>query len=105
MGKLELITKFKMEQECEQVRAYKKMFPQARPNIFQMELIEAFVTDIKAWQTTLEFWAGNDYRPQSVQKMIEYYKGVINGTSQRTGKRTDADVLAESAEFYKNFNG
>jgi hypothetical protein len=103
MGKLELITKFRMEQENEHLQAYKKMFPHAKPNIFQMDLIEGFITDANAWQKTLEFWAGNDYRPQSVQKMIEYYKGVINGTNRSSNKRTDADVIAESADFYENY--
>ncbi len=77
MGKLELITKFRMEQENEHLQAYKKVFPNARPTIFQMELIESTVTDAKAWRETLMFWGGNDYRAESVFKMIEYYKEVL----------------------------
>lgn len=74
MGKLELVTKFKMEQENEHLTAYKKIFPQARPTLFQMELIEATVTDAKAWAKTLTFWGGNNYRAESIFKMLEYYK-------------------------------
>jgi len=51
MGKLELVTKFRMEQENEHLAAYKRMFPHARPNIFQLELIEATVTDGNAAAT------------------------------------------------------
>jgi hypothetical protein len=78
MGKLELVQAFQMEQENEHLQAYKKAFPYHRPTIFQMELIEANVKDGQAWKRTLEFWAGNDYRPQSVQKMIEYYRQQVN---------------------------
>jgi len=74
MGKLELVTKFKMEQENEHLQAYKRVFPQARPTIFQMELIEQTVTDSEAWRTTLIFWGGNNYRADSIFKMLEYYK-------------------------------
>ena len=56
------------------IELYKKYFPYAQPNLFQLDLIEASITDLAIWQETLEFWAGNDYRAQSVFKMIEYYK-------------------------------
>lgn len=56
------------------VNEYLKVFPHARPSIFQMELIETNISDLAAWKETLIWWAGNDYRAQSVFKMIEYYK-------------------------------
>jgi hypothetical protein len=77
MGKLELVTKFKMEQENEHLQAYKRVFPHARPTIFQMELIEQTVTDAEAWRTTLIFWGGNNYRADSIFKMLEYYKEAL----------------------------
>lgn len=90
MGKLELVTKFKMEQENEHLQAYKRVFPQARPTIFQMELIEQTVTDSEAWRTTLIFWGGNNYRADSIFKMLEYYKDqlgkkkFVNNEPERT---------------------
>jgi hypothetical protein len=95
MGKLELITKFRMEQENEHLQAYKRVFPQARPTIFQMELIESTVTDEKAWKKTLEFWAGNDYRPQSVFKMLDYYRTAL------TPKRDEVGRYVPDSEPYK----
>lgn len=82
MGKLELITKFKMEQENENLSFYKKAFPQARPTIFQMEMIEAQVDDPKAWQKAVIFWAGNNYRAESIFKMLDYYRQIKAGTVQ-----------------------
>jgi hypothetical protein len=66
-----------MEQENEHLQAYKRVFPQARPTIFQMELIEQTVTDAEAWRTTLIFWGGNNYRADSIFKMLEYYKEAL----------------------------
>lgn len=88
MKKLELVKAFKMEQENESLKAYKRMFPNAQPNIYQMELIEAYATDQEAWKQTLEYWAGNDYRPQSIQKMLDYYKQVLSG-AQSFGRKVD----------------
>ena len=82
MNKLELVKSFQMEQENENVAAYKKMFPQARPNLYQLDLIEGTITDLKAWQRTLEFWASNDYRPQSIGRMLDYYRQLQSGTVQ-----------------------
>lgn len=92
MRKLELVKAFEMEKENPHLAAYKKMFPQARPSIFQMDLIEAWVKDERAWQQTLEFWAGNDYRAQSIQKMIDYYKQIQNGTVQRFEDKTKVQM-------------
>lgn len=52
---------------------YNRFFPHFTPNIFQQELIEDRVTDLGAWRKVLTVWAGNDYRPQSVFKMLELY--------------------------------
>jgi len=60
--------------ENEFVTMYLKMFPGVRPSLFQTDMIEGNITDKAFWQRTLEYWCGNDYRPQSIFKMIEYYK-------------------------------
>lgn len=80
MRKLALIQQFRMEQENEHVKAYKRVFPHTQPTCFQLDLIEGTVTDARAWQKTLEYWAGNDYRPQSIGKMLDYYRQVTSGT-------------------------
>lgn len=83
MQKLELVRSFRMEQENEHIAEYRKAFPQTQLTIYQMEMIEFEIHDAKAWKEALRFWAGNSYRPQSVLKMIDYYKQVKNGTVQR----------------------
>ena len=95
--------------ETSPLEMYLKVCPNARLNFFQMDLIEAEITDVEAWQETLMFWFGNNYRAESVFKMIEYYKGVINGryrkdSKQPFGRRTDQDVIEASKEFYDNFS-
>ena len=87
---------------------YRTAYPATQLNIFQQEMLDFEVTDVDAWKETIRFWAGNGYRGESVFKMIEYYKGVINGRHRRNakqtyGKRTDADVIEASTEFYENF--
>ena len=42
-----------------------------------MEMIAAEIKDLRMWQEALKFWAGNNYRPQSVFKIIEYYKDLV----------------------------
>lgn len=89
----------------EVIAEYKKAYPHVNLTIYQQELLEFEITDLEAWKQTIRFWAGNDYRGQSIFKMIEYYKGVINGTHRQLGqKRTDADVIRESQDFYNNFS-
>ena len=56
---------------------HKKMFPHVNLNFFQQDLIEAEIQDEGAWKETLYFWCGNDYRGQSVFKMIEYYRKLL----------------------------
>ena len=76
-----------------------KISPGARLNCFQMELIEAEITDIDAWKETLTFWFGNNYRAESVFKMIEYYKQVIDKRSQ--GRWQDVGRPDYQPEQYK----
>lgn len=52
---------------------YNEFFPHGQITCYQMSLIEAMVTDMDRWRQTLEFWAGNAFRAQSVLKMIDYY--------------------------------
>lgn len=72
-----------------------KVCPNAQLNFFQMEMIEAEVTDVEVWKETLKFWFGNGYRAQSVFKMIAYYNEKIEernrGRWQDVG-RPDAEV-------------
>lgn len=102
MKKLELIRQMA---ENEYLKAYKRMFPEARPNIFQMDLIES-LDDPNAWQRTLEFWCGNDYRPQSVFKMLEYYRQVKEGTVQTFAKKDTRDRVGanEAIQETKTWN-
>lgn len=77
------------------------------PSCYQQDLVLSRVTDLEKWEKAVEFWAGNGYRAQSVLKVIEYYEGMTNGTSKQLNgfgrKRTDADVISESRDFYSNF--
>lgn len=59
------------------LNVYAKFFPTNTPTIFQQEMIEDAVKDLKIWQEALTYWAGNDYRPQSIQKLVDYYRQLI----------------------------
>ncbi len=70
---------------------YKRYFPKFDPSCYQQDLIEGAITDFDAWERTLEFWAGNDYRPGSIFKMLDYYRETLrNRSSAQVGK--DASV-------------
>lgn len=51
---------------------YKKFFPHFTPSVYQQDLMSE-INDLDRWSETLKFWAGNGYRPQSIQKMLDYY--------------------------------
>ena len=57
----------------ETLSTYQRYFPEFTPSCFQQDMIESLVTDNDAWDKTLLFWASNNYRPQSIGKMLEYY--------------------------------
>lgn len=73
----------------EVIAEYKKAYPHVELSIYQQEMLAFEITDLDAWKQTIRFWAGNSYRGQSVFKMIEYYKQVIN---ERIKNRTASNV-------------
>jgi hypothetical protein len=87
--------------------AFASIFPDFIPSIFLQDTITSRITDLPTWRKTLLFWKQNNYRPQSVGKMCDKYDELIkerqNGTRKFSTKRTDADVFAESADFYANY--
>ena len=86
------------------IEAYRRVFPLVRLSIFQMEMIEASVTDFNAWQEALMFWAGNDYRGQSVFKIIEYYKEIQRGLV-KNGRVLDTVGRYEPNQAYEPVSG
>ena len=78
------------------IELYKKYFPYAQPNLFQLEYIEANVTDLARWNEALTFWACQDYRAQSVFKMVEYYKEIGTPKSD-PGRNTQPDIEPDCA--------
>lgn len=77
----------------EAVQLYNRFYPNSIPTIFQQELIEDRIKDLIAWRTTLEYWAGNDYRPQSILKMLDYYTEQTRKTASLTVGRSDDVVV------------
>lgn len=68
---------------------YKRFFPKFEPSCYQQDLIEGTIKDFGAWEQTLEFWAGNDYRPGSIFRMLDYYRETLrNRSSAQVGKDT-----------------
>ncbi len=100
------------------LQTHKNYFPNYDMPIFLQETILKRVRDGTIWRQAVEFWAENDYRPQSVGKLCNKYDELIlakengNGSSQNTNKpnargnaksgaaaqadnpRTDAETLA-----------
>lgn len=56
---------------------YAAFYPQFTPSCFQQDMLEEAITDMTVWREVLNYWAGNDYRPQSIQKMIDYYNQLL----------------------------
>lgn len=63
----------------EALTEYQRVFPLHTPTCYQQDLIEYTVTDLPAWRKALMFWASNDYRPQSIGKLLDYYSQVVRG--------------------------
>lgn len=66
-----------VETEKTALSIYAQFFPQNTPSCFQQELMEDAIKDLNIWREALIFWAGNDYRPQSIQKLIDYYLQLV----------------------------
>ncbi len=62
---------------------YKKVFPFTTPTCFQQDLMETCVTDLDVWREVLEFWGGNDFRPQSIKKMLDCYEEKMVGRREK----------------------
>ena len=95
-----------------------KFFPSLTITPAQMGMIQVEVkdnpVDREAWTETIKHYVGNhdpatkSYLPQKVGNLLSVFKSkqkeVSNGTNKRNNtKRTDADVLAESADFYREW--
>lgn len=80
---------------------YRQFFPHAEPSCYQQDLIDGSISDIDRWHDTLHFWAGNDYRPQSILKMIEYYEKaapkIVSGSTQRDAIAQEQAMIAKMA--------
>lgn len=84
------------------IETYQRYFPNFTPSCFQQDLIESTVTDMAVWNEVLTYWAGNDYRAQSIKKMLDYYGELTNGKTgqnNRFGKPTSADRLREQGDI------
>lgn len=95
-------------------------FPNERFNPSQLGFIENAVLDTpadrEAWADTITLYVQNydpstrSYVPTRTGTLLEVFKKkkkeiTTNGTRKSHGKRTDQDVLAESADFYANYQG
>lgn len=67
------VVALKQEPEETPMSIYARCFPYFTPSIYQQDVIESVITDLVRWKKAVEFWAINDYRAQSIGKMIDYY--------------------------------
>lgn len=52
---------------------YRKAFPHSMPSIFVQEQMLSRIEDREVWADVIMMWALNQYRPDSVGKMIDCY--------------------------------
>ena len=81
---------------------FKKFFPHYEPPIFSQDLIVSRIADLTRWRTALEFWAANDYRPQSVGKICDYYDELK--TSDTQPMITPEQLAKERDDYAKTFD-
>lgn len=76
------------------------------PTPFQQDLITQTVVDIPRWREAVRFWAGNDYRPQSVLKCLDYYESLAlpsqigNHHYANRNRPSNSDIIAEAAQYF-----
>lgn len=92
------------------VVVYHEFFPEVSLGIFQQDFLRDRIHDPPRWRKTLATWKANKYISKNIANICDFYdeQGNKNGTNQNgrgayPAKRTDADVIAESAEFYDNY--
>ena len=80
------------------MEVYSAAFPHFTPSCFQQDVMIMTITDIDAWKDTVKFWALNDYRPQSIGKMLDYYAEATIKRNRRGPDKlpTVAERLAEA---------
>lgn len=62
--------------------------------------------DVGKLAATVAEWNAAGNKPTNFTGIVDWYLGERrNGSNRTKQKRTDADVFAESAEFYKNYSG
>ncbi len=61
------------------IQDFNKAFPHYSLSIYQQEIIQDRIRDGTVWHRSLKFWAGNNYRPQSVEKLCNYYDELAAG--------------------------
>lgn len=76
---------------------YVRFFPGFNPSCFQQDLMESCITDLGVWREVLEFWAGNDYRAQSIKKMIDFYDELAGKKAAKYGIRQVKSHVGKTA--------
>ena len=77
--------------------------PERLPPIGAQERAISSISDLLLWQTVLDFWRDNQYRPESLGKMVAcYLEGGPRRQRARRGKGagpSDAELLARHESF------
>lgn len=55
------------------LQIFQKYFRGASPSCYQQDVVEQTVTNFHVWEECVKYWALNDYRPQSIGKLLDYY--------------------------------
>lgn len=98
----------KKEQRIEQserpsrmIQLYQEAFPKNSLSIPQIEMIDREVTDERRWIEALRFWSGNDYRAQSIFKLIQYYHELKTKNGTYADKKRDKQNHESTDDYLK----
>jgi hypothetical protein len=85
--------------DSEFLLAYREFFPDYHISIFQQEVILSRARDPVAWREALTFWAGNNYRPGSVEKICNKHDEILKEKSE---VKNDAAIQRHSDSRERN---
>lgn len=78
---------------------YRKYFPDYHPNCTQQDLIITDVSNLEVWGQCCRSWAGNGYRPGSIDKLVDFYRQRLNARGTPGNKRLSPhQVISQSDE-------
>jgi hypothetical protein len=84
-------TPYGYDSRDDRLMAYHEVYKHNIPSVVQQDLILHRVTDLAVWREVVMFWASNNYRAQSIGRMLDKYDEAIKEKQNGTDKKPTSE--------------